>query len=123
MTRKAIIEIADNDELHRRAMDTAREISAGRTVKAANFTLGFESSAQVFAELTGERMRTLETLQRSGAQSIYALAKRLGRNYSNVHGDVQRLMVLGLIERNQDDRVHVPFDSVEIHLSFGTRAA
>lgn len=52
----------------------------------------------------------------------YALAKALGRNYSNVHGDVQRLMALGLVERD-GDRVYAPFDELEIHVPLGARAA
>lgn len=118
---KAIIEIASNADMHRRAVATARALSAGR-VEDAEFRIGFENAAQVFAELTAERLRTLETLRHGGAQSIYALARALGRNYSNVHGDVQRLMALGLVERDGKN-VFAPFDALEIHVPLGTRAA
>jgi predicted transcriptional regulator len=40
---------------------------------------------------------------------MYALAKVAGRNYSNVHTDVVRL--LGLVER-EDGMVFVPFDAM-----------
>lgn len=119
--RKAIIEIASNTEMHRRALDTARALKAGRA-QVSDFHLGFENAAQVFTELTAERLRTLETLKRGGRQSVYALAKTLERNYSNVHSDIQRLIALGLVERDGDG-VHVPFDSVEIHLALGANAA
>ncbi len=98
---KAIIEIASNAELHRRAVTAARGVAEGN-VEETDFHIGFESAAKVFADLTAERMRTLATLRRGGTQSVYALAKTLGRNYSNVHGDVQRLMALGLVERDGD---------------------
>ena len=111
---KAIIEIASNQDMHRRAVAAARALAAGK-IEATDFRIGFESAAQVFAELTVERLRTLETLRRGGTQSVYALAKALGRNYSNVHGDVQRLMALGLVERDGDG-VRAPFDELEIHL-------
>jgi predicted transcriptional regulator len=116
---KAIIEIASNQDMHRRAVAAARALAAGK-LETADLRIGFESAAQVFAELTAERLRTLETLRREGAQSVYALAKALGRNYSNVHGDVQRLIALGLVERD-DDGVRVPFDELEIHVPLGTR--
>ena len=112
---KAIIEIASNQDMHRRAVAAARALAAGR-IEAVDLRIGFDSAAQVFAELTAERLRTLETLRGGGVQSIYALAKALGRNYSNVHGDVQRLMALGLVERDGDG-VRVPFDELEIHVS------
>ncbi len=118
---KAIIEIASNQDMHRRAVAAARRLASG-TVETADFRIGFESAAQVFAELTAERLRTLETLRREGGQSIYALAKVLGRNYSNVHGDVQRLMALGLVERDGDG-VRTPFDELEIHVPLGAKAA
>ena len=117
---KAIIEIASNKDLHRRALETARAVAAGK-IEETEFRIGFESVAKVFADLTAERLRTLETLRSGGTQSVYALAKALGRNYSNVHSDVQRLMALGLIERD-DEGVRAPFDALEIHVPLGARA-
>ena len=61
-------------------------------------------------------MELLDTLRRSGPCSIYALAKAAERNYSNVHGDVARLLDLGLVERQDDDTVFVPFDAIEIRM-------
>jgi predicted transcriptional regulator len=118
---KAIIEIASNKDMHRHAVAAARAQAAGHA-EATDFHLGFESAAQVFAELTVERLRTLEMLHKGGAQSIYALAKALSRNYSNVHNDVQRLMALGLVERGEDG-VRAPFDELEIHVPLAERAA
>lgn len=117
---KAIIEIANNQDMHRRAVAAARALAAGK-LDSVDFRIGFESAAQVFAELTAERLRTLETLRREGPQSIYALAAVLGRNYSNVHGDVQRLMALGLVERD-GPKVRAPFDELEIHVPLGAKA-
>ncbi|MGH8192573.1 MAG: hypothetical protein ACREP2_14140 [Rhodanobacteraceae bacterium] len=118
---KAIIEIASNNDMHRRAMAAAQAHAAGRG-KTTYYRLGFESAAKVFAELTVERLRTLETLRQGGTQSIYALAKALNRNYSNVHNDVQRLMALGLVERGRDG-VSTPFGELEIHVPLNERAA
>lgn len=39
-----------------------------------------------------------------------------GRNYSNVHCDVTALEALGLVRRDNDNWVFVPFESVEIQL-------
>jgi len=57
-----------------------------------------------------------------GPASVYALAKTAGRNYSNVHADVARLVELGLIERTDDGRVTVPFDAVEIRMALAQAA-
>lgn len=59
---------------------------------------------------------------RPGQVTVYALAKTAGRNYSNVHADIARLMDPGLVERTDDETVLVPFDAVEIHMSLAQAA-
>jgi predicted transcriptional regulator len=62
--------------------------------------------------LTPARWQLLERLRDAGPLSIYELAKRLGRDYKNVHTDVTALTKLGLIERAAGGRVSVPWDVV-----------
>jgi predicted transcriptional regulator len=62
--------------------------------------------------LTPARWTLLEQLKREGPLSINELARRLERNYKNVHTDVSRLIELGLIERRDDQRVAVVWDIV-----------
>lgn len=61
--------------------------------------------------LTVARWEILERLREAGPLSIYQLAKRLGRDYKNVHTDVSRLAEIGLIDK-RDGRVCVPWDVV-----------
>ena len=61
--------------------------------------------------LTAARWELLERLRETGPLSIYELAKRLGRDYKNVHTDVSRLVEIGLIEKRAG-RVQVPWDVV-----------
>lgn len=65
----------------------------------------------------------LEALKRTGPVSVYALAKRLGRNYSNVHGDVGKLLEYALVARDDDGRVYVPWEEVQIRVTLGGEAA
>ena len=60
--------------------------------------------------LSPARWSLLEALRRAGPMSIYELARRLQRNYKNVHTDVTQLAALGVIERTNDNRVLVPWD-------------
>lgn len=64
-------------------------------------------------------MRLLEVLKTGGAQSIYALAKAFGRNYSNVHRDVQRLLEHALVGKDELGRIYVPWEEVLISLRLG----
>lgn len=66
--------------------------------------------------LRAARFDLLDTLRGIGPCSVYALAKASGRNYSNVHADIERLLTLGLVERTDDNRVRVPFTAIEVRL-------
>ena len=55
--------------------------------------------------------------------SIYALAKHLGRNYSNIHTDVARLIELGLVDKDADGRVLMPWEDVVVRVDSSIMAA
>jgi predicted transcriptional regulator len=62
--------------------------------------------------LTPARWEVLDRLRESGPLSVYELAKRLQRDYKNVHTDVARLAEIGLIDKGADGGVSVPWDVV-----------
>jgi len=68
--------------------------------------------------LTPARWDLLEELRRTGAASIYELARRLGRNYKNVHTDVTALLKVDLLQRDAAGKVHVPWDAVRAEMRF-----
>jgi predicted transcriptional regulator len=74
--------------------------------------LTLEDLPRLLAALTPARWALLGRLREDGPLTIYQLAKRLARDYKNVHTDVSRLIELGLIERSADARVSVPWDVV-----------
>jgi predicted transcriptional regulator len=69
--------------------------------------------------LTPKRWQMLERLRAEGPMTIFALARGLQRDYKNVHTDVTRFVDLGLVERQGDGRVAVPWDAVRAELRFG----
>jgi predicted transcriptional regulator len=116
---KAIIEVAKAGSAVRAAR---QQLAASRAGEAVDFRLSFESARSLFADLTPARVDLLDTLRRVGPCSVYALAKAAGRNYSNVHTDVARLEVLGLVERSDEGSVSVPYESVEIRVPLAQAA-
>jgi predicted transcriptional regulator len=108
---KAIIEVAKRGAAVRNART---QLAASRRGTVPDFKLTFESARTLFSELTPARVDLLDTLRRLGPCSVYALAKSAERNYSNVHTDVGRLEELGLIERDEEGSISVPYESVEI---------
>jgi predicted transcriptional regulator len=108
---KAIIEVSKLGSAVRAARE---QLATTRPGKSPDFRLSFESARSLFADLTLARVDLLDTLRGLGPSSVYALAKAAERNYSNVHTDIARLEVLGLIERTEDGSVWVPYESVQI---------
>jgi len=116
---RAIIEVSGKGSIFATA---ARQIAASRRGVAPDYELRFESARSLFAELTPARLDLLDTLRRIGPSSVYALAKAAQRNYSNVHTDVGRLEELGLVERDDERHISVPFDTIEILLPLARTA-
>ena len=78
--------------------------------------LTLEDLPSLLATLTPARWALLARLRAEGPMTIYGLAKRLARDYKNVHTDVSRLIELELVERAADGRVSVPWDVVRAQL-------
>lgn len=70
----------------------------------------------LIATLSPARWVLLQRLKGEGPTSIYGLAKRLGRDYKNVHTDVTQLQRLGLVER-RGGGLEVPWEVVRAELS------
>lgn len=119
---KAVIEIAPKGSIFgvARKQLKAAEKAPGL---GADYHLRFESARALFTELSPARIDLLEALRQCGPCSVYALAKAVGRNYSNVHADVAKLEEHALVQRTPEDAVFVPFESLEIHLTLMKKAA
>lgn len=113
---KAIIGVQSLDGFFREGKDFARRLDAEAKRHEGDFQLSFSTPAQLVSELSPKRMELLQVLKKAGPLSIRALAKMIGRNYSNVHADVQRLIEHGLIEKDADDHVLVPWDDVVVRM-------
>jgi predicted transcriptional regulator len=92
-------------------------VAEGRKISPLR-VLCLESLPLFLKTLTPARWHLLETLRREGTVSIYALAKRLGRNYKNVHTDVTDLVRIGLVEKTGQAQVGVAWDVVRAELRF-----
>ena len=95
---------------------TCRKLKQGLPVAEAQTELTFHDAATMFNTLSEKRLELLTFLRKQGPVSIKELSRQLGRNYSNIHGDVQLLLRLGLLEKDEADQVHVPWDELNISL-------
>ena len=92
-----------------------RFIEAIETSEYQGEWFGFESPAALFRDLTSGRWDLIGILQRAGPTSLRGLARRTGRDASNVHRDVAALKDLGLIEDHPEGGIWVPFDEIRFN--------
>ncbi len=92
-------------------------VAEGRPMKPVR-VLTLEDLPALLKTLSPARCHLVKMLRDAGAVSIYDLAKRLERDYKNVHTDVVHLVSLGVIHRDEDGRVSVPWDLLRAELSF-----
>ncbi len=78
--------------------------------------LSFESWDALTRVLTAKRMELLRHVHRHKVTSVRALAKALGRDYSNVHADVQALATAGLLDAS-DGSISANYDSIETRIA------
>ena len=72
--------------------------------------------------LTPNRWRLLGTLRQNGPCSIRALAKALERDYRGVHGDVTVLIDAGLVVRDDEGAVRVPWRRITAEMALDSAA-
>ena len=101
------------------AFEVAWHRAAGRDGAPSEHVLAFPDLPRLLAALTPARWALLASLREAGPLSVNALAKRLARDYKNVHTDVKALESLGLVGRADDGRVQVGWDRVEAVLPLG----
>ena len=78
--------------------------------------LAFESWDALARVMTGKRLELLRYVRRHTVVSVRSLAKALGRDYSNVHADVQALTAAGLIEAGEGG-LRADYDAIETRIS------
>jgi predicted transcriptional regulator len=88
----------------------------GRGVRTLQ-VLSFVDLPLLLKTLSPARLVLLQNLRAAGPLSIYELARRLERNYKNVHTDVTQLAALGLIDKRDDNRVTVKWEVLRAELS------
>ena len=111
------IHIESEDSFFERAKTAFKNVEADSRIEESQH-LSFVTYEQFIAALSDKRMEMLSVLKGQGPLSIRALSKALSRDYKSVHGDVSRLMEIGLIEKREDGLIEAPYDKIvsEINL-------
>ncbi len=105
---------AIEEEASRRLVNAWHRAERGETFHERH--LAFESWDALSRVMTGKRMELLHYVRRHKVTSVRALAKALGRDYSNVHADVQVLSAAGLLD-TADGGVQADYDVIETKIA------
>lgn len=91
---------------------TWRKAASG---KAVTPRLAFGSLRDLFSAITEKRLEIVRFVAGHEGLNTRQLALQLGRNYKNVHTDVNALTELGLLDKDGQGRLTSPFDEIVIH--------
>jgi len=106
-----VIDARTPEEVTAQLRRDARRIDSGDyTPQPAR--LSFATMELLLSVLTSNRWRLLTVLQGTGPSSIRSLARALGRDYRGVHADVMVLLPHGLVERDEQGKVYVPWQRI-----------
>ncbi|WP_309678909.1 MarR family transcriptional regulator [Polaromonas sp.] len=105
-----------------RAAAAMKAIARGEKVRP-HFGVNFEQMGQMLAAFTPKRWELIAALRQSGPLTVAELARRLGRDYKNVHTDVNQLIDWMAVERADDGRVHVPWSEIVVDMKLPERVA
>jgi predicted transcriptional regulator len=95
-------------------IDAWHRAEGGQTFEERH--LAFESWDALARVLSSRRMELLRYVRRHHVTSIRALAKALGRDYSNVHADVQVLAKAGLLDTTSKG-LRADYDAIETRIA------
>lgn len=98
----------------RRFIDAWHRAEKGESFQERH--IAYESWDALARVLTGKRVELLRYVRRHEVPSIRALAVALGRDYSNVHADVQALAGAGLLDATRKG-VRADYDAIETRIA------
>ncbi|HLO24896.1 MAG TPA: helix-turn-helix domain-containing protein [Geobacteraceae bacterium] len=119
MDKNIRVEIRGEDESAQEFVKAWRRAEAAQPAEEPLERLYFQDLGTLLQVLTPRRLELLKALHGAGPESVRALAKRLKRDYKNVHRDVHALEQVGLLVRTADKRLTAPWEKVvaEIRLA------
>jgi predicted transcriptional regulator len=84
----------------------------GKAEKSAR--IAFASPELLWQILTAKRWELLKALCGIGALSIGEAARRVGRDFKAVHGDVMALLNAGVLSRAEGGGILFPYEAVKV---------
>lgn len=110
------VAIIDEEGFNKEVMNILENAEKGIIPEIPVERVYFGDMKTFLRHITPKRLQLLEELHKSGPMRINDIAKILKRNYKNVHEDVSELEIVGLIEKDEQKRVYVPWNEIKTTL-------
>ncbi|MCR4305021.1 MAG: hypothetical protein NUV63_12505 [Gallionella sp.] len=105
-----------------RAAAAMKAAKQGKKIKPY-FGVGFDDAGGMFAVFTPKRWELIGALRESGATTIAELARRLKRDYKNVHNDCERLIEWMAIEKDENGLIFAPYSEIVVDMKLPDKKA
>lgn len=110
--RQLTVKVSNLKEAISEFKDIWKRHEQGEKIETPVETLRFENTLTLMKTLTPKRLELLQQLHTLGKMSIRSLAKKLEREYSNVHQDVMALRHVGLVLQDSVGKYYMPWDKI-----------
>jgi len=117
--KKIKVVIEDLDSFFDKSKKEFKKLQEGKLKKSVDvLSLSEDEYRNLFSK---KRLDIIKALRNKKFVSIYELAKELDRPYKNVYDDVNLLLELGVIEKDEDKKTHkdnyyVDFDKINVEI-------
>ena len=110
-TNKAVLHLSVGEPMEASLARASAAMKAAKQGKRTKpyFGAGFDDVGEMLSVFTPKRWELIGALRESGAISVAELARRLKRDYSNVHNDCERLIEWMAIEKEENGLVFAPY--------------
>ena len=98
-----------------RAQSAMEALQRGKPAKS-HFGVGFAEVGQMLAVFTPKRWELIARLRETGPLTTAELARKLDRDYKNVHQDVAVLELAGLLVRD-GRKLTAPWDELQVSVA------
>jgi len=117
--KKINVVIENLDSFFNKSKEEFRKLEEGKLKKSVDvLSLSEDEYRNLFSK---KRLDIIKALRTKKFISIYELAKELDRPYKNVYDDVNLLLELGVIEKDEDKKTrkynyYVDFDKINVEI-------
>ncbi len=99
--------------------DTQKQMAAAFRGEPVGVSIDFASVELMWTALAGERWRVLQMMLGEGEMTVGEIARRVERSAEAVSGDVDALILAGVLDRVAGGRVIFPYDAVHVDFWVG----